>query len=83
MVNLQKVDRIEITAKTKLLKDVLQEKQKERQNFRLSSKSSGCYKIRSDAKSTHKIVNTSVIIKVGIMDMLGEIYSQLGDLVYQ
>ena len=27
MVNLQKVERIEITAKTKLLKDVLQEKQ--------------------------------------------------------
>ena len=68
-VNLQKDDRAEVTATTKSLKDFLQEKRKDRQKFSLSRKSLGCHKVRSDAKPSHKIVDTSVIIEVGIMDM--------------
>ena len=68
-LNLQKDDRIEVTATTKSLKDFLQEKRKGRQKFSLPRKSLGCHKIRSDAKPSHKIVDTSVIIEVGIMDM--------------
>ena len=68
-VNLQKDDRIEVTATTKSLKDFLQEKRKDRQKFSLPRKSLGCHKVRPDAKPSHKIVDTSVIIEVGIMDM--------------
>ena len=68
-VNLQKDDRIEVTATKKSRKDLLQEKRKDRQKFSLPRKSLGCHKKRSDAKSSHKIVDTSVIIEVGIMDM--------------
>ena len=68
-VNFQKDDKIEVTATTKPLKDFLQEKRKDRQKFSLPRKSLGCHKVRSDAKPSHKIVNTSVIIVVGIMDM--------------
>ena len=68
-VNFQKDDRIEVTATTKSLKDFLQEKRKDRQKFSLPRKSLGCHKVRSDAKPSHKIVDTSVIIEVGIMDM--------------
>ena len=68
-VNLQKDDRIEVTATTKSLKDFLREKRKDRQKFSLPRKSLGCHKVRSDAKPGHKIVDTSVIIEVGIMDM--------------
>ena len=63
-VNLQKDDRIEITRE-----DFLQEKQKRKQKFSLPRKSLGCHKTRSDAKLSDKIVSTSVIIEVGIMDM--------------
>ena len=68
-VNLEKDDRIEITATKKSLKDFLQEKRKDRQKFSLPRKSLGFHKIISDAKPSHKIVDTSVIIEVGIMDM--------------
>ena len=63
-VNLQKDDRTE-----KMLEDFRQEKQKRRQKFSLHLKSLGCHKTRSDAKLSYKIVNISVIIEVGIMDM--------------
>ena len=68
-VNLEKDDRIEITATTNSLKDFLQEKRKDTQRFSLPHKSLSFNKIRSDAKPSHKIVDTSVIIEVGIMDM--------------
>ena len=68
-VNFQKDGRIKVTATTKSLKDFLQEKRKDRQKFSLPRKSLGCHKVRSDAKPSHKIVDTSVIIEVGIMDM--------------
>ena len=68
-VNLEKDDRIEITATTKLLKDFLQERRKDRQKFSSPRKSLSCHKIRSHAKPSHKIVDTSVIIEAGIMDM--------------
>ena len=42
-VNLQKDDRIEVTATTKSLKDFLQEKRKDRQKFSLPHKSLGCH----------------------------------------
>ena len=64
-----KNDRIEITTTTKSLNDFLQEKRKDRQKFILSHKSLGCHKTRSDAKPSHKIVDTSVITEVGITDM--------------
>ena len=72
-VNLEKDNRIEITATTKSLKDSLQEKRIDRQKFSLPRKSLGCHKIRSDAKPSHKIVDTSVVIEVGITDMSKEI----------
>ena len=40
-----------------------------RQKFSLPRKSLGCHKVRSDVKPSHKIVDTSSIIEVGIMDM--------------
>ena len=68
-VNLQKNDRIEITATAKSLNDFLQEKRIDRQKFNLPRKSL-CYHItRSDAKPSHKIVETSALIEVEIMDM--------------
>ena len=71
-INIEKDDRIEIAATKKSIKDFLQEKRKDRQKFNLPRKSLGCHKIRSDAKPSHKIVDTSVIIEVGIMDMSKE-----------
>ena len=50
-VNLEKDDRIEITAATKSLKNFLQEKRKDRQKFSLPRKFLGFHKIRSDARS--------------------------------
>ena len=52
-----------------MLKDFLQGKRKDMQKFSLPHKSLGCHKIKSDAKQSHKIVGTRIIIEVGIMDM--------------
>ena len=71
-VNLEKDDRIEITATTKTLKDFLQAKRKDRQKFSLPRKFLSFHKIRSDAKPSHKRVDTSFIIEVGIMDISKE-----------
>ena len=68
-VILKKYDRIEITAPTKSFNGFLQEKWKDGQKFSLARKSLGCHKTRSDAKPSHKIVDTNFIVEVGIMDM--------------